>query len=89
MTAVIGVGVAVWFGQWREGRPDKVIADQYRSRVVVTMVDGETFAGMLDSADKTHIRLLDAEGALPGKDPQKVDGALILPRGRVSYWQIP
>lgn len=58
-------------------------------RFVVTMSDGDTFEGILRSADDRHLVLLDAApvDGEPGRRP--IDGELFLPADKVRYLQRP
>lgn len=69
-------------------RRDRLIRQALRDRFVVTMSGGESFEGLLLEADEKTLHLVEAR-ALDGKSTVPVDGALFLPRDRVSYLQKP
>ena len=78
--AAVGALVGVWWPRKR-GLP---VLDRY----VVTLVSGETFEGLLSSADGGVLRFVDAY-ALDDKSRIKVDGELFLDRVNVAYMQKP
>lgn len=70
-------------------RRDRAIRAHLRDRFVVTMLDGDTFDGLVTDADEATLVVVDA-GQLGSKGERiPVDGVLYLPRGRVAYMQRP
>lgn len=69
-------------------RRDRLVRRCLRTRFVVTLTGGESFEGLLIDADDRTVVLADAF-LLDGRNRVKVDGALYLPRDRVSYLQRP
>lgn len=60
-----------------------------RERVVVTLIEGGAFDGLLDEVDHRTLTLLDAQFLQPNKQPVKADGRVYLARDRVAYIQRP
>lgn len=69
-------------------RRDGLVRRALRSRFVVTLSGGESFEGLLIEVDERTLVLADAF-LLDGRNKVKADGALYLPRDRVSYLQRP
>lgn len=67
---------------WRQGLPRR------RSRVIVTVVTGETFDGSVVSAGAV-LRLRAVTGASERGESFPVDGELILRWESVTYVQVP
>lgn len=88
VAAVLGVCGYLWWAQLSENRPDRVIRAQVKTQAVVTMIDGDSFQGVLDTADHRTIALIDATQITEPQQPAiPVDGRLLLPRDRVAYIQ--
>ncbi len=68
--------------------PDRLIRASVLSRFVVTMHSGDSFEGLLRSADELTLVLVDA-AALTATGRTLVDGQLFLPRVEVAYLQRP
>lgn len=68
---------------------DRLMRDALRSRFVVTLLDGQTFEGLLVEADERTLVLV--QGAALGEKGvrQPVDGALYVERTRLAYLQRP
>lgn len=73
----------------RTRRANKLIADRLAIRVVVTQLDGQSFAGMVADLDEGWLLLREAEQLGPQGSRVAVDGELLLPRDRVAYVQKP
>jgi small nuclear ribonucleoprotein (snRNP)-like protein len=68
---------------------DRLLRRLQRDRVVVTMVDGHTWDGVLWDTDATNLilasaKVLDAQG-----EGTPADGHILLARDRVAYLQRP
>lgn len=88
VAAVLGVSGYVWWSQLSENRPDRVVKSQVKGQALVTMVNQESFQGILDAADHRTIALIDATQITDATmKPIPVDGRLLLPRDRVAYIQ--
>jgi small nuclear ribonucleoprotein (snRNP)-like protein len=70
-------------------RASRIIRQLVRERLVVTLLDGATFDGLLIDADPVTIVLADAQHVAPNGDRLAVDGYLYLDRERVAYVQRP
>lgn len=68
---------------------DRLLKSRLRERFVVTMSDGQAFAGLLYAVDGRSLILRDAEALTPNAKTTPVDGELILPRSSVAYMQRP
>lgn len=87
--AVLAMAGGLWWEIGRGSRPDRVVSGLVRTQVVVTMLNGETFTGALDAADRTSVALLDAVMTRDTGGAAAVDGRLVLPRSGVRYMQFP
>ncbi|MFJ3507808.1 hypothetical protein [Streptomyces luteogriseus] len=58
-----------------------------RKRVVVNLPD-KAFAGVLWAKRGPLLVLRDAELLEPGREPQKVDGEVVIERSRVEFTQV-
>lgn len=67
----------------------RLIRRALRDRFVITLADGDTFEGILLSADSRHLVLTDAAPVNADGPRQIVDGELWLPADRVRYMQRP
>lgn len=67
---------------------DRLLKALLRERFVVTLLDGQTFDGLLDRFDGSHIELVNAS-AVSTNERVAVDGRLYLPRAQVAYMQRP
>lgn len=67
---------------------DRLMRDRLRERVLVTLVDGTTFDGMLHGVDEKSLTLLQASYVSTG-EPKKADGSVLIPRDRVAFIQKP
>lgn len=70
-------------------RPDKLLGRLISERFVVTLDDGQTFAGLLRELDDRVICLVDASQLAPNGDRVLVDGQLYIERYRIAYMQRP
>jgi hypothetical protein len=68
-------------------RRDRLLREYLRERFAVTMTTGETFDGLLDDHDESHVRLIDVITFDQQGQRAKVDGALLLPRSGIAYMQ--
>jgi hypothetical protein len=68
-------------------RRDRLIRQALRHRFVATLDSGESFEGLLYEVDELTYHFVDAFAL--GATRVRVDGALFLPRVRVSYLQKP
>lgn len=71
-----------WFS-----RPDRIVQDSERHRLLVTMSGGEAFEGVLWECDDRSLVLKDAQAVSTDGTRIKADGDLLLPRSGVSYMQ--
>lgn len=89
----VGVGVAVWLlrpAPAPEPEPaERLIAERRAVKVVVTMVDGASFVGLIADQDAGWVLFREAESLGPQGSRIGVDGELLLPRDRVSFIQRP
>jgi hypothetical protein len=70
-------------------RRERLLRRAVRTRLVVTLLDGATFDGLVEDVDRRVLVLVDA-GALDDKGGRRpVDGSLYLERARVAYMQAP
>ena len=69
-------------------RRDRLLTSYIREMYVVTLKDGQTFRGLLDSYDDGHLLLVEAEH-LAGETQVKLDGQLLIPRSNVAFLQRP
>lgn len=68
--------------------PDVVLVSQIMSRVLVTMEDLSAFDGIIQQVDENTIVMVDCVHIAPGGSPRsKVDGRMLLPRGKILYIQ--
>jgi hypothetical protein len=65
---------------------DKLIKAALMERFAFTLDTGETFEGLLRAADEKTIHVVDAY-VIGDRSRREVDGALFLPRARLSYMQ--
>jgi hypothetical protein len=68
---------------------ERLLKKYLRTRFVVTLTTGETFSGLLDEHDATHIVLVDATTLYADRAAEKIAGQLFLQRDRVAYMQLP
>lgn len=73
----------------KTARAQKLIADRLAIKVIVTQVDGQSFAGMIADLDDGWLLLREAEQIGPQNSRVSVDGELLLPRERIAYIQNP
>jgi hypothetical protein len=59
-----------------------------RRRVLVNLMDGRAFDGVLLSKRGSLLTLADAKLLEPGSDPVAVDGHVVVERARVAFIQI-
>lgn len=59
-----------------------------RRRVLVNLLDGRAFDGLLFSRRGPLLELRDASLLEPGADPVTVDGAVIIERHQVAFIQV-
>lgn len=69
-------------------RPDRLMRQRMREKVIVTLDDGTAFEGLLYEADAKSVVLREAQ-LHSGQGATPVDGEIILPRARVLYLQRP
>lgn len=73
-------------------RRDRILRALVRRRFLITMVDGQTWDGVVMETDDYSVVLRDAH-ALTEKGPKvekvRADGEVVLPRARVAYMQRP
>jgi len=70
-------------------RTNKIVADRLAIRVVVTQVDGQSFAGVVTDLDDGWLLLRETESLGPQGSRVAVDGELLLPRDRIAFIQRP
>lgn len=70
-------------------RTNKLVADRVAVRVIVTQVDGQSFAGVIADLDDGWLLLRETESLGPQGSRVAVDGELLLPRDRVAFIQRP
>ena len=71
-------------------RADRILRALVRHRFVVTMVDDQTWDGVVMEADERTIVLRDVSAVVREGDQVKrvpADGEVLLPRSRVAYMQ--
>jgi hypothetical protein len=73
----------------KTAKAQALIADRLAVRVIVTQVDGQSFAGMIADLDDGWLLLREAEQLGPQGSRVAVDGELLLPRDRIAYVQRP
>lgn len=73
----------------RTRRANRLVADRLAVRVIVTQVDGQSFAGLIADVDDNWLLLAEAESFGPQGSRVAVDGDLLLPRDRIAYVQKP
>ena len=67
---------------------DRLLKQMVRDRFVITLLNGQTFDGLLDRFDATHLELVDSHQiTAEGKHP--IDGRFYLPRVQVAFMQRP
>lgn len=69
-------------------RPDRLVRQLLRDRLVLTMRGGETFEGVVLDADDKTVKVADAY-VLGENSRTVVDGELYLPRAELAYMQRP
>jgi len=60
-----------------------------RERILVTLIDGHAFNGLLDECDPKTVTLVDSQYLKADSEPVKVDGRVYLARERIAYIQRP
>lgn len=68
---------------------DRLLKRLVRERFVATLLSGETFDGLLDRFDASHLELVDAHALDKTGKRVAIDGRLYLPRAQVAYLQRP
>jgi hypothetical protein len=70
-------------------KANQLIADRLAVRVIVTQLDGQSFAGVIADLDDGWLLLREAEQLGPQGSRVAVDGELLIPRERIAYIQRP
>lgn len=69
---------------------DALMASTATRKVVVTLMDGEAFDGIVESCDSQTVQLQRARQILSNEaSPVPVDGVLLIPRRDIRYLQRP
>ncbi|CAM4138551.1 hypothetical protein [Nocardiopsis rhodophaea] len=59
-----------------------------RRTVVITLVDDTGFRGVLYRKAGPLVELRNAERLEPGAAPTLCDGAIVIERSRIAFWQV-
>lgn len=70
-------------------RRDRLIRKHLRERFIATLLNGDTFDGLLIEADSKTYRFTNTYAVDPQNNRLSVDGDLFLPRNEVAYLQKP
>lgn len=85
LAAVVATGIVLWWWQSTHG----LLARRAKRRVVVTLHDGSSWAGVLLDADRDVLVVVQAEFLHPDGNPVPADGEVILLRSEVRFLQVP
>lgn len=66
---------------------DRLLKKALRDRFVVTLKSGQSFDGLLDEWDHSHLAFVDAHSLGDGALPVSVHGSLFVDRANVAYLQ--
>lgn len=66
---------------------DRLLKKALRERFLVTLKSGETFDGLLDEWDQSHLTFVDAHAHMEQGKPVSVQGALWVDRANLAYAQ--
>jgi small nuclear ribonucleoprotein (snRNP)-like protein len=73
-----------------ETQADRLLRERLRQKVLVTLLSGEAFGGVLWEVDRQSFLLRDAKPMTDASArPVPIDGELGLPRDQIHYWQRP
>ena len=83
---IAALGTAGWFVLENTG--DRLLRSRRTRKVIVTLVSGETFEGVIAGCDR-HSVVLSRASLLGDEKPKPVDGELLFPRSDVKFVQRP
>lgn len=89
VVAVLGVAASVWWDQMSRARPDWIVRRQARSMVIIELLSGETWQGVLLAADRRSVLLANPLNITdPDRPPVVAEGHVILDRSQIAHHQV-